>query len=235
MKLSIRFKGGEGSGNFGHAGRPGKVGGSAAVQISFVDPVSKKPTGKTLSDADHTLINDAVADIHATIAMDDPEAIVIGSSGAVAAGSSDPFGRSTRIDGKNYIYIAPWRLDDPPSKSPGSTYNRAEWFGFSGANDRDALLKHVVSHEYGHLWWKQNSVKSADLVKLPGGSRGRVETNPVLTSWRDNVWREHRGSMSGYANYNGSYEEAFCDMFANFVMGEPMPSAIEDWFVDNVR
>lgn len=28
-KLRLRYKGGKGSGNFGHAGRPGKVGGSA--------------------------------------------------------------------------------------------------------------------------------------------------------------------------------------------------------------
>lgn len=30
MKAKLVFKGGKGSGNFGHAGRPGKVGGSAA-------------------------------------------------------------------------------------------------------------------------------------------------------------------------------------------------------------
>lgn len=30
MKLTFRLKGGAGSGNFGHAGRPGKVGGSAS-------------------------------------------------------------------------------------------------------------------------------------------------------------------------------------------------------------
>jgi hypothetical protein len=34
-KVVIRFKGGPGSGDFGHAGRPGEVGGSAGGDVSF--------------------------------------------------------------------------------------------------------------------------------------------------------------------------------------------------------
>ena len=37
MRMVIRYKGGPGSGNFGHTGRPGKVGGSASG--------GRKPTG----------------------------------------------------------------------------------------------------------------------------------------------------------------------------------------------
>lgn len=37
MKLTLRLKGGDGSGNFGHAGRPGKVGGSAAADVVWQD------------------------------------------------------------------------------------------------------------------------------------------------------------------------------------------------------
>lgn len=36
LKLTFRFKGGKGSGNFGHAGRPGQIGGSAPGRMSGV-------------------------------------------------------------------------------------------------------------------------------------------------------------------------------------------------------
>lgn len=45
MRLTIRYKGGSGSGNFGHSGRPGKVGGSAddgTVGAGAPTPVGKK-------------------------------------------------------------------------------------------------------------------------------------------------------------------------------------------------
>jgi hypothetical protein len=42
MKLTLRFKGGEGSGNFGHEGRPGEVGGSAPSDSGSVKPEVKK-------------------------------------------------------------------------------------------------------------------------------------------------------------------------------------------------
>jgi len=36
MKAKFVFKGGTGSGNFGHSGRPGKVGGSGSGDYKFV-------------------------------------------------------------------------------------------------------------------------------------------------------------------------------------------------------
>lgn len=44
MKVIIKLKGGRGSGNYGHSGRPGKVGGSASkYPKQFADIISKLP------------------------------------------------------------------------------------------------------------------------------------------------------------------------------------------------
>jgi len=52
MKAVIRYKGGSGSGNFNHSGRPGKVGGSApSNMISDVDPYKYKQIRATLETA----------------------------------------------------------------------------------------------------------------------------------------------------------------------------------------
>jgi hypothetical protein len=49
MKITFRFKGGSGSGNFGHAGIPGKVGGSASGSLTAGSKLVSKATGNVLT------------------------------------------------------------------------------------------------------------------------------------------------------------------------------------------
>lgn len=65
MRIKFIYKGGKGSGNFGHAGRPGKMGGSASAGARMVARSQVKPklpkkatmqqTAQILNDMGYTL------------------------------------------------------------------------------------------------------------------------------------------------------------------------------------
>lgn len=222
----IITKGGAGSGNHGHSGRPGKVGGSASARITFTDPVNGKTKQYDLSDGERQAIQNGVDNINSIISMD-PDIVMTddGPRGHV-------FGHHSRIKGKNYIFVNLPAIRDYDDKK--HTYTAQEWFGVSD-DSQESIIEHVVVHEAGHYIWQRLSKKSTELVKLPGGSKGRVETDTTLLDWRDNIWPKYRRTMTMYAQTSGYHEEGFCDEFAKYITGENMNDNVEQWFSDNIR
>lgn len=224
MKLQVRFKGGKGSGHHGHIGRPGKVGGSqsgSGIPILSQDAWGR-PSGMKLTREDRAIIEDTISKIDKTVRVRHPDEILISS----VMEKSGEFGTNTRLNKKRVIYINLNAIKN-------NTVDLTEWHG-QPDNNFETTLEHTVAHEFGHSWWKQKSIPSADFVKLESGNFGKVETNKILNAWKD-FYKVNKSIMPGYARYYDSHTEAFADSFANFVLGNDMPEIIEQWFLDNVK
>lgn len=222
---SLFLSGGRGSGNFGHKGRPGQVGGSQKNNDMFesIDPISHKPTGQFTGD-EKKIITDIVDNLKTFYDIGDVK-IISGNTGR------GEFGHHGKIAGQHYIWID---LEKIKTALHEKKFDIAEWIGISD-NSYDSVLANIVAHEFGHAWWDEHSIKSKTLQKLPSGNYGIVEMNPILLNWRDNMWRKYRSSFSGYSRYFGSYKEAFCDEFAKYASGDTMNTDVEQWFVENVK
>lgn len=228
-------EGGSGSGNFGHAGVPGQQGGSAGRGGSLYQKDTL--TGKDLpapSPEDVISVQSAIGKVNSVVGgdfgMDTP--INIGPIKGFKTAPLGHFGKT--INGDPILEVDPERVLESVNKGNWSDEDFKDWYQVSERSE-EALLEHVVAHELGYRLWASMSVKSQDLMPLPGGGRARIETTPSLIKWRDDLWRTHRDSMSGYSRYQGSYTEAFSDSFAAYVTGENLDPAVENWFTENLK
>lgn len=242
-KIVIVNKGGKGSGNFGHEGRPGLVGGSTTTGLdkSYTGPILGLKNIHPQYPVDVEYVSKTIQEVRSVVPSLPPVNFYIGTS-PYTTKKSTTFGNATKTaDGEPLIVIDVAAIDTKAEQA--ETYDdydkewTKEWF-MVGELDRHTLRKHVIAHELGHKWWHSKSQKSADLVKLPSGAKGRVEQNPILVEWIAK-WNTASHTMphifSRYSRDRESYQEAFADAFAMFVTGEPMKGGLEEWFVENVK
>lgn len=219
MKARLRLKGGSGSGHHGHAGRPGQRGGSTpgggplgGVEFLTIDFFSGKPISSPSFD-DRQLAEDVVRNSVAVTNVDLSDVGIIVTDGVIVG---DILGSSTSVKkgalkGKEVVVVSTKALDAAITNNSLQTMGR--WNGIYGDVTRDGIFQHVIAHEIGHKWYDQQS----GLVK---------------ESWR-RTFTANFGDMSEYARYYRDIGEGLADSYAGFVLGYPIPSQIEDWFMDN--
>jgi len=163
-QLTLRLKGGEGSGNFGHGGRPGEVGGSASSgMITSADMTflgSKYP--KELS---------KMKDIFDNL----PE-------------SHKKLLHSTKL--LTYV-VTEVEKGDPDSYAGGyyenTTPPRIMLAVYLRKNMRNGMMKEIYTHELGHAFEKACKIDMNEFVKLDSVQKGKSKLSERA---RENV-REH--------------------------------------------
>lgn len=233
MKIIIRQKGGPTSGNYGHAGRPGLVGGSASssvITITSIDPLNGRDSGQRLSPNEEHIINTTVSEVLKISGMQASALPTI-----VLANNIGGHGRSSNLRGKTYIFIDVNSIhksftDGTISKMSDNDYK--DWY-YGIDKNQSSYLAHVVAHELGHAYMKGKSQMSADLRPIPGGSKGRVELSSFVNGW-NTFFGANKSLMSGYSRYYVKADEGFADAFANYTTGLALPALVRTWLQNNI-
>lgn len=208
----VIWKGGQGSGNFDHAGRPGLVGGSAEsanyklVQVNLLtgNPIADPdPHDVAILDKSVKLVNKTIKSLDLSNNMFTIMPLIVGES----CGSANVRILRGPLKGQRTTCISPQKVDAAIKKNGDALKS---WNGLQTELNHDNYLEHIVIHEIGHIYWDKNGLES----KWPFG-----------TSFKD---------APGYGSYYHLPNETFADTFANFVTGADLDPKVEDWFMENV-
>ena len=203
--LRVTYKGGEGSGNFRHAGRPGEVGGSSAKwSFSATNPF-RGAKAYPISDEDRSTISKAMNSVFKVVPSLGNVQVAVGMGPTLATWTTH------KKTGDVFIIIDTHILDSTIKRE--SSERLKEWFVTDKA-DHASILEHVAAHECGHLWGKDHK--------------------DIMANW-DKLMTDHPNLMTEYGWTVSQPGESFADHFARFATGLSQPPALEDWFLENVK
>lgn len=238
--IKAGVKSGQGRGNWGHAGRPGQVGGSAssgsiavvARYLTTLDdgfaPGYKGGTVPDISPTDRVLVDDAL--IEASKVVPSVVDIQLGVAFNSRHHTDHDWGSTSlhRRTGERVLFVSGKNVQ---RAIDGGKYDIAKWTGMTEPVTYESLVKYVVSHELGHAWWNSR-VTRATTTDNRGETKVNIKRSPELESW-ERFYNDKKPKISQYSH--GSVREGFADAFANFVTGQQLDSTVEDWFMENVR
>lgn len=205
MRLTLRFKGGPGSGFHGHKGRPGQVGGSSgSIDYSFVEI---NPYRESKLKYDRQAYLRKVGNALEEMPLDKHH---IDTAGHVKLDIRDNHDGTLGGSFGNTIQIATEVIEGKYGDKMAYTYRYAP-----------SVLHGIVAHEFGHHFQRRQSInKRQEWTEL-------VKDTKLFESFRNNKLPDY--DMENFGN-DLRASELFADTFAMY-MYEPtlLPDKVYDY------
>ena len=182
FKLKVRLKGGPGSGNWGHAGRPGKVGGSApggGLGTIGARAGSTAEERAELSAKTRKERRESTRKVAEKFGFD-PNRVRYGGSG-----------QEQRLGNMTGTYIASY---DPNTEMVSFFDGSFGEYGDDSPQDRnykdinESVAAHEFTHYAWHMWMRQAIIERGDMERR----QPRPDTEPALTLFYDWLKNESR-------------------------------------------
>jgi len=228
VKIKVRRKGGPGSGNWNHKGRPGMVGGSTPSKNSLtaikLNAATRQPSYNNYLPPNGISAGDYIDQEHKDIiggcisnVLDNTHVnlsrlgLAIDSKmvpGSVIGYHQPVFHWKERT--LTHIGVVVCNNKITGIHNPNIRENIAKTTGIDSSYE--SIFKHALMHEFGHEAY----------IQLPGSTK---------KSWASQ-YQATRSSNTVYGQQNAV--EGFCEMFAKYLNGYDVHPSISEWMDKNV-